>query len=319
MVMPSLQSQGYLPVATATLFPATEIQCDLFLQRNSHDVELYRGGSYPLTVDDLQRLARTGVDHLYIRCIDADVYRKYLCEQVLNESSVPAVVRISALREVTRVAFQEAIEANDPNRAVDLATELGRNLAVMIAEQAVKLHEVYNLLEHDYYTFTHVCNVSTYCVLLAREIGLGDRTTLGQVATGALLHDIGKRYVPKDVLNKKDKPSDDEWKIIRQHPTIGYQELCHRADLNWPQLMMVYQHHERLDGSGYPTGASGNDIHLWARLCAVVDVFDALTCSRPYREPVPADEVCDYLEANTGKWFDGEIVACWTAQVRKLP
>jgi HD-GYP domain-containing protein (c-di-GMP phosphodiesterase class II) len=319
MVTPSLQSQGYLPVATATLFPATEIQCDLFVQRSTHDVELYRGGSYPLTVDDLQRLAGTGIDHLYIRCTDADVYRKYLCDQVLNEVSVPAPARISALREVTRVAFQEAIEANDPNQAVDLATDLGRNLATMIADQAVKLHEVYHLLEHDYYTFTHVCNVSTYCVMLARELGLGDKGTLAQVASGALLHDVGKRHVPKHVLNKKDKPSDEEWKIIRQHPTTGYQELCHRADLNWPQLMMVYQHHERLDGSGYPAGAGGGDIHLWAKLCAVVDVFDALTCSRPYREPVPPDEVCNYLEINAGKWFDREVVACWTAQVRKLP
>jgi HD-GYP domain-containing protein (c-di-GMP phosphodiesterase class II) len=318
MISASLQSQGYLPVATATLFPATGINCDLFVQHGGHDVELYRRGSYPLTTEDLRRLAGAGVDHLYIRCTDAELYRQYLCEQVLNETSIPAPARISALREVTRVAFQEALDSNDPSRAVDLATDLGRGIATMIAEQAVKLEEVYHLLEHDYYTFTHVCNVSTYCVLLAREMGLGDKGVMAQVATGALLHDIGKRHVPKEVLNKKDKPTEEEWKIIRSHPGIGYQELCHRADLIWPQLMMVYQHHERLDGSGYPTGAANGDIHPWAKLCAVVDVFDALTCSRPYREPVPAGEVCKYLQENAGKWFDAEVVACWTAQVGRL-
>ncbi len=318
MMTSSLQSQGYLPVATATLFPAREINCDLFLQRAGSDVELYRRGTYPLSVEDLERLTSTGIDHLYIRATDADAYRSYLCSEVLNTTSVPAPIRISALRELTRVAFQEAIDANDPNQAVDLASDMGRGLATMIADQAVKLSEVYHLLEHDYYTFTHVCNVCTYCVILARDLGLGDKHVLAQVATGALLHDIGKRHVPKEVLNKKDKPTEAEWKVIRSHPAVGYQELCHRADLSWAQLMMVYQHHERLDGSGYPIGAVGTDIHHWAKLCAVVDVFDALTCSRPYREPVPADQVCTYLEENAPRWFDAEIVACWTAQVRRL-
>jgi len=318
MTATSLQGQGFLPVATATLFPAVEISCDLYLQRGTQEVELYRRGSYPLTVEDLQRLAGAGVDHLYIRGADAETYRKYLCHQVLSDTSIAAPVRVTALREVARVAFQEALDANDPNHAVNVATDFGHGLATMIADQAVKLREVYDLLEHDYYTFTHVCNVSTYCCMLAREMGIGDQTSLAQVATGSLLHDIGKRHVPKEVLNKKDKPTEEEWKIIRLHPTTGYQELCHRADLNWAQLMIVYQHHERLDGSGYPTGASAADIHPWAKLCAVVDVFDALTCSRPYRDPVPVGEVCAYLLENSGNWFDGEAVACWTSQVRSL-
>ncbi|HJS08862.1 MAG TPA: HD domain-containing phosphohydrolase [Pirellulales bacterium] len=318
MIVASLQSLGYLPVATATLFPARGIECDLFLQHGAADVELYRRGSYPLTEEDLQRLNTSGIDHLYIRAADADAYRSYLCSEVLNQTSVPAPIRIAALREVTRVAFQDVLESNDPNKAVDWAQDMGRGLATMIADQAVKLSEVYDLLEHDYYTFTHVCNVCTYCVILARDLGLGDKHVLAQVATGALLHDIGKRHVPKDVLNKKDKPTEAEWEIIRSHPAIGYQELCHRADLSWAQLMMVYQHHERLDGSGYPTGAAGGDIHVWARLCAVVDVFDALTCSRPYRDAVPAMEVCRYLEGQSPRWFDQDMVACWASQVRRL-
>ncbi len=318
MITASLQSLGYLPVATATLFPARDIQCDLFLQRGGSDVELYRRGTYPLTVEDLDRLAGSGIDHLYIRAADADAYRSYLCNEVLNQTSVPAPIRIAALREVTRVAFQEVLDGNDPNRAVDWASDLGRGLATMIADQAVKLNEVYDLLEHDYYTFTHVCNVCTYCVILAHELGLGDKHVLAQVATGALLHDLGKRHVPKDVLNKTDKPTEAEWQIIRSHPAVGYQELCHRADLSWAQLMMVYQHHERLDGSGYPSGAAQGDIHVWAKLCAVVDVFDALTCSRPYRDPVPVAEVCRYLEEKAPQWFDADMVACWTSQVRRL-
>ena len=122
MITASLQTLGYLPVATATLFPARDIQCDLFLQRGGTDVELYRCGSYPLSVEDLQRLAQSGIDHLYIRATDADAYRTYLCNEVLNQTSVPAPIRIAALREVTRVAFQEVLDGSDPNRAVDWRT-----------------------------------------------------------------------------------------------------------------------------------------------------------------------------------------------------
>jgi putative nucleotidyltransferase with HDIG domain len=305
-------------VATATLFPATQINCDLFVQRAANDVSLYRSQHVPLTVDDLTRLERSGIDHLYIRASDADEYRKYLCAQVLHEPKVPAQSRVSTLREVTRVALQDALEANEPGQAVLVATELGRELAGIIADQAVALDELFEILEHDYCTFTHVCNVSSYCVLLARELGYGKSTDLAQVATGALLHDIGKRHVPSHVLNKVSKPTPEEWAIIRRHPTTGFQELRERTDLNWGQLMMVYQHHERMDGGGYPTGAVAEDIHPWARICAVVDVFDALTCSRPYRAPVAVRDVRDYLERHAGTWFDREVATCWAMQVRNM-
>jgi HD-GYP domain-containing protein (c-di-GMP phosphodiesterase class II) len=318
MTAPSLQSQGYLPVATATLFPATDVRCDLFVQRSGNEVQLYRSHTCPLDEDDLARLKRSGIDHLYIRTCDADLYRQYLCEQVLHQPTLPTEIRFSALREATRVAFQDALEASDPNQAVLMATDLGRELAHLIADQAMALEQMFQILEHDYYTFTHVCNVSTYCVMLARDLGYSGTRELAQVATGALLHDIGKRRVPFAVLNKPTKPTEEEWLLIRRHPTDGYHELCNRPDLIWGQLMMVYQHHERLDGSGYPTGAVAGDIHPWAKLCAVVDVFDALTCSRPYRRPVPVTEVCDYLEKHAGTWFDREAVACWSRQVRVI-
>jgi len=79
---------------------------------------------------------------------------------------------------------------------------------------------------------------------------------------------------------------------------------------------MVYQHHERLDGTGYPTGVGTDEIHFWARICSVADVFDALTCRRPYRQATSTRQACEYLEKRAGAWFDPQIVAAWTAHVR---
>jgi HD-GYP domain-containing protein (c-di-GMP phosphodiesterase class II) len=140
--------------------------------------------------------------------------------------------------------------------------------------------------------------------------------TLGELATGGLLHDVGKQHIPPRVLNKAGQLTDEEWELIRKHPTTAFHELSSHANLTWGQLMMIYQHHERNDGSGYPTGIPAEQIHPWARICAVADVFDAMTCQRPYRRAMPIADVCAYLNKHAGVWFDAEVVACWTDHVR---
>jgi len=315
----SLQSRGYLPVATASLVPAAVLDCELYIQRSGRPfAELYRGSSYPFETADLDRLRDDGVDHLYVRSEDAEAYRDYLCQHVLHDRNIPQQARMRALREVTRVTFQDALDANDCGQMVGVATAFGDDVAGMVSEQSIAFRELFSTLEHDYYTFTHVCNVSMYCVVLAHRLGICDEQSLPQLATGALLHDIGKRHIPSHVLNKPGRLTDEEWELVREHPGSGFRELAGRTDLTWPQLMMVYQHHERLDGSGYPAGILADEMHPWSRLCAVVDVFDALTCHRPYRRPVPVAETCDYLNKYAGLWFDAEVVSCWTSHVGKL-
>ena len=316
----SLQSRGYLPIATASLSPASVLDCDLFIQRPGCPyAELYRGSTYPLVEGDIAKLRTDGVDRLYIRAEDADSYRAYLCKHVLHDQRVLPTARMQALREVTRVAFQDALTASDSDRLVNVASEFGGDLASVVAERSIAFSELFTTLEHDYYTFTHVCNVSVYSSVLAHRLGICDAAGLGEFASAALLHDIGKRHVPPHILNKPGKLTDEEWELIREHPTSGFRELATRADLTWAQLMVVYQHHERLDASGYPCGIPADEIHLWGKLCAVVDVFDALTCHRPYRGPMPRKEVCEYLEKYAGVWFDADIVKCWTAHVRSTP
>jgi len=317
MATVSLQSRGYLPIATASLCPASVLDCDLFIQRpGCAYAELFRGSTYPLVAADIEQLHSDGVDHLYIRSDDANAYRDYLCKHVLHDNSIPPAARMQALREVTRVAFQDALTASDCDRMVSVASEFGGDLASVVAERSIAFGELFTTLEHDYYTFTHVCNVSVYCTVLAHLLGTTDATALGEFGAAALLHDIGKRHIPAHILNKPGKLTDAEWELIREHPTTGFREVATREDLTWAQLMVIYQHHERLDGSGYPCGIPGEEIHPWAKICAVVDVFDALTCHRPYRGPMPRKDVCDYLDKYAGVWFDGQMVACWTAHVR---
>jgi HD-GYP domain-containing protein (c-di-GMP phosphodiesterase class II) len=151
--------------------------------------------------------------------------------------------------------------------------------------------------------------------MLAQGMGTTAINDLAAMATAGLLHDIGKRHIPQHVLNKTGKLTDEEWALIMEHPTTGFRELSERNDLSWAQLMVAYQHHERLDGSGYPTGVGGDEIHPWAKLCAVVDVFDAMTCHRPYRKAAGSKAASEHLRQRAGSWFDQEAVKWWTSQV----
>jgi HD-GYP domain-containing protein (c-di-GMP phosphodiesterase class II) len=313
----SLQSLGYLPIATATLSPSSALDCDLYIQRPGCGyAELYREGCYPLEASDLDRLRSDGVDHLYIRLEAADSYRAYLCQHVLRQRELPLEVRLKALREVTRVAFQDAHAARQCDRMVHVATDFGRNLSEVIAERMPVLRELFATLEHDYGIFTHVCNVSTYCAIIGRQSGICAAHEIAELAAGALLHDIGKRQIPRYVFNKAGSLSDDEWDLVRQHPVIGFRDLKQQGTVSWRQLMMAYQHHERLDGSGYPTGVLGDEIHPWAKICAIADVFDAMSCHRPYRRALPVTKVSEYLKKYAGVRYDAALVNCWLDHVQ---
>src|SRR4051812_33458547 len=144
MATASLQSRGYLPIATASLRPAAVLDCDLFIQRKGCAyAELYRGSTYPLEVNDIEQLRADGVDHLYIRAEDASAYRDYLCTHVLHDKTIPPAARMQALREVTRVAFQDALTASDCDRMVSVASEYGGDLASVVAEKSIAFRELF--------------------------------------------------------------------------------------------------------------------------------------------------------------------------------
>jgi HD-GYP domain-containing protein (c-di-GMP phosphodiesterase class II) len=210
--------------------------------------------------------------------------------------------------EVERVAH-----LMDCGPFISLAGTLAKKLTSLLATSNVWPRDLFRLARHDYTTFTHVTNVAGYALVLAQRLGWCNGDELNQIATAAILHDIGKRFIPISILTKPGKLNPEERALIEEHPQRGYEELCERGDITFEQLMIVYQHHERLDGKGYPVGMRGDEIHPWARMVAVIDVFDAMTGMRSYRRPATVQEAMDYIRKSSGTHFDPEIVQCWDA------
>ena len=179
-----------------------------------------------------------------------------------------------------------------------------------ICSDDLVLRDMFFLMAHDYESYTHATNVSTYCLTIARELGIGDLQELVAITTGALLHDIGKRHLPPDLLKRASRLNRKENTQFQRHAQLGFEELSVRNDLSWGQLMMVYQHHEHVDGSGYPVQIAGEEMHLWARICAIANAFDTLTADRSYRRAVPLGAALEFIARRAGKSFDKEIALC---------
>lgn len=158
----------------------------------------------------------------------------------------------------------------------------------------------------DRETEGHTQRVTQMTVRLARELRFTEDEIV-HIRRGALLHDMGKMGIPDEILQKPGPLTDEEWAIMRRHPQYAYQMLSPISYLN-QALIIPYYHHERWDGSGYPQGLKGDQIPIYARLFAVVDVWDALSSDRPYRKRMPPKEVTEYLQKEAARLFDPEIV-----------
>lgn len=310
--------RGLVPIAVTTLQAQEELSFDLFLwpSKNTPPV-LYCEKRFPLKPIDLERLLDQNIATLYMRITEAQEYCTLVRTQILVNEELPVTERYCLLKNAARTVLMASFESRDVDCIMSTSGALGRDMASLFCGREDALHEVLKVMTHDYTTFTHIANVCTYCLILAESYGIHDEKQLADIAQGALLHDVGKCYIPSRILNKTTRLTKEEQDLIRQHPTRGFEELCSRPDLNWGQLMMVYHHHERFDGRGYPAGLVGSEIHEWGRLCAVVDVYDALKRDRPYRKGADAKDILEYMDRESGRSFDEDICQCWIAALKE--
>lgn len=162
----------------------------------------------------------------------------------------------------------------------------------------------------DPYTSGHQQRVTKLACSIAENMDLAEKIREGLRIAG-LLHDIGKISVPAEILSKPGKITKDEFNIIKQHCRVGY-EILKEIEFPWPVAEIVLQHHERMDGSGYPLELQGEEILLEARILAVADVIEAMSSHRPYRPGLGIDKALDFIVVNRGILFDAEVVdVCW--------
>ena len=317
----SAGTDGFVRIPLSAVRHKVVQNVELYLRRNQRETPvLYRGADYPMGPEDCGELERRGHKALYVTSSRFSSVEKELfdsLEQFVANESIPPTDRFVLLQLAVAMEVDLAFRLIKSDRLVNLSKRVAANISDLLEESQILPRGLFDVVQHDYYTFTHITNVAGFASLLAEKLGITNSEQRQLIAEGALLHDIGKRFIPSSVLQKPGALSEQERKLIETHTTRGFVELRKNSELRFEQLLMVYQHHERMDGSGYPVGIVGEEIHSWSRLLAVVDVFDAITSNRPYRDPMNLDEAIEFLEDRAGTHFDKEIVQCWTSVIRE--
>jgi HD-GYP domain-containing protein (c-di-GMP phosphodiesterase class II) len=262
-------------------------------------------------VMDLQRFSNSlknlGIEYVYID----DAYS--------DEIEIP-----DAISEETRVnckrILRQTLEDFETKTVVDL-TEMSESIHNIINEILanpdiqVSLNDI---SAADEYTFSHSVSTTVYSLLIANQLGY-NKQMMERLAAGSLLHDMGKIVLDKKILNKVGELSPDEFEYIKLHTTNGYDMLKKCINLSELSRIIALQHHERMDGSGYPTGCPAGELHEFVRIVALADVYDALVTDRCYRRRWSSNNAVNYLVENAETKFDLKLVSILIKQIAIYP
>ncbi|MGD8452052.1 MAG: HD domain-containing phosphohydrolase [Phycisphaerae bacterium] len=319
---------GYLPVPLTHIPAGAFTNIPIFLRvqpdRAGADAEPlyapYLNGERPLNEEDRERLLHSGVELVYVRMADQRQFHDQAESEIRHVAADPrmaisskATIIYETGLELVNEVLTDPDRANMPRRMEGVA----RSIATMVLSDPSSFSHLFTASHHDFYTATHLVNVATSLVPLAYQLGYRSTEDLTHICEAGLLHDIGKLYVPEEVLNKQGKLTEDDWWLLRRHPEMGCEHIAAYADIDPLVTTVIRQHHERLDGSGYPDGLRDQDIHPISRMCAVVDAFDAMTAFRPFKQrTIGVDQALEILKSETPAKHDGEVMEAWVGMVR---
>jgi putative nucleotidyltransferase with HDIG domain len=206
---------------------------------------------------------------------------------------------------VAESVWEAARAEGMPNMPAALQAVEG--LAEAVTQNRTALVALTAMRNYDNYTFTHMVNVSILTMGQARALGIEGKL-LREFGLSALMHDIGKVRTPKEILNKPDKLTDEEFVIMRRHTVDGAEILRRTPEMPILAPVVAFEHHLRLDGTGYPFGVKRQDLNIATMLCSISDVYDAMRSQRAYQQAFPTERILAVLKRNDGTQFDQHLV-----------
>ncbi|MCF8107594.1 MAG: HD domain-containing protein [Desulfohalobiaceae bacterium] len=279
---------NYFPISPDTLNPDVLTDFRVYLKRGKHYV-LYTKEREHFSERLKQRLMDNGIQTVYIPYDQQALYEDYVVENfewILNDTSIPLNVRSKVFLDTTSKQvysiFAKKVPSIDESALEGIQHIVGSSLSFLSTPGAME--NIGQFISHDYETFTHSVHVFTYTMMLMQQLaGDWEEEALIDVGVGALLHDIGKVQIPASILNKPGKLNPEEWQKVKLHPVHGMR-MCTKVAMPQISLNCIIFHHEKFDGSGYPTGMQDEEIPLPVRIITCCDVYDAITSKRAYAE-----------------------------------
>jgi HD-GYP domain-containing protein (c-di-GMP phosphodiesterase class II) len=204
----------------------------------------------------------------------------------IKDRTLPALEKSRVVRDTTMTMMESLMDKPTAKNIRAVKTAITEIVKMMLTDDETASY-LTKITSHDFYTYTHSVNVGFLGVSMAKILFRDSKQhNLHELGVGFFLHDIGKVQIDPAIINKPGRLTDDEMNIIRKHPSMGFKILSDAHQMTEECKTIVLHHHERYDGTGYPKKLRGEEIHFYGKICAIADVYDALTSNRPYREPL---------------------------------
>lgn len=298
-------------VRTDSLIAGTKLAQSIY---NENGIPLVQKG-VSLTERMIQRLIKNKINYAYI--LDE------LTKGVVVEPLISNELKVEAIHNIKETF--DTLQTKGPSEKSYILHTTGAKLKNILEEIIYLIknrHSTISLLADilvtDDYTFQHSLNVAIYSLTIGIDLGFSEKE-LSDLGVGAIFHDIGKVFIEEEILKKKGKLTDKEFKSIQDHPKLGFDYIRKQTDLSSVIAHCAYQHHERLDGSGYPRHLKGEDIHIYAKIIAIADVFDAVTSKRTYRDAMLPHEGLEILYGGAIDKFEKNYVEAFKKNVAIYP
>lgn len=260
----------------------------------------------------IEALERMGVNGVYISEGEEDP--EIPKEPEAEPTSATARNNISKLRteDPVKVKLSESIKKrvsegiqflyNDTDSPdfTSTSANITGNLLKAIEDNAAIAVDITALKVSDEYTFKHSVDVATMSMIVAKKMGMSHQDVYN-IGIAGLLHDMGKSKIPLEILNKPARLTDEEFEVMKKHSVYGYQILKEKEEFSLPIAIAVLQHHEKMNGKGYPLGVTAEKISPYAKILSVVDVYDALVTERPYKKGMSQRDAIEIIMSMTGE------------------
>lgn len=283
---------------------------------------IWNEAGHPLLQEDIEmngqvisRLQELNIQYVYIK--------DEMSKDIESFDSVPIEVRKRVVSDITKTFKSlQKVKRGGESYFLDQQSKVLYSIIDELLENILEDENILTVLGdvflYDNYVYHHSFQVTTYSIAIAKEMNYSYEE-IRQIALGALLHDVGKMLVPQEILFKPGKLSEEEFEEVRKHTTFGFDVLRGLHTVSLLIAHCAFQHHERLDGSGYPRGLIDFEIHPFAKIIAVADVFDAVTSNRVYKGKMHPSQGIAILEAGKGTLYDTKVVDTFTKIIAHYP
>jgi HD-GYP domain-containing protein (c-di-GMP phosphodiesterase class II) len=301
--------ENYLPVDIQLLQPDVEKPFRLYMLLGDRFVPYSKEGE-GFTEDTRRRLLREGIRTLHILEEDKEALRKYMnrnLEALLGDESLTQHEKSQIVYDTCMYQMEMLWKVPQARQIEESKKIFRQTVDHMASANRDAVRDIILMISHETSIYTHSVNVGVLGTNLAKEVYRQSDKNLHEIGYAMFLHDLGKTKIDQRILNKPGRLSKEEWEVMMRHPEMGYELLSTEGHLTPESSVTTLQHHERVDGGGYPRGLAGHEIDELGKICNLVDSYDALLTRRPYKPALSPYKALKVMKEEMQDAFDRQM------------